>query len=259
MFRSLQTAATGMKAQELIIDTITNNLSNVNTTGFKKSRINFQDLMYKQLNNATQQTENPSPAGLEVGYGTKPIDSVKDFSQGVLTQTERSLDVAINGEGLFRIMKPNGEVFFSRDGSFQVSSDGTLVTADGYIVQPDIIIPENTQEITISKQGIVNATYPGDPLPEELGQIELSKFINPVGLRSAGDNLYEATPAAGEELIGYPGELGFGEVNQGYLEKSNVSVVEEMMKMIVAQRSYEVISKSIKTSEEMMKISNNIK
>ena len=260
MFRSLQSASSGLKAQELVIDTISNNLANVNTNGFKKSSINFQDLMYQNLKNiSVEETSEAVPVGLEIGYGTKPVNSVKDFSQGSLIATNRPLDCAINGTGFFRIQKSNGKIVFSRDGSFQISSDGSLVTAEGYIVMPDIIIPQDAENISIAKDGIVTITYPNETIPEELGQIELARFVNPVGLRSIGDNLYEATPSSGEEIIGYSTDEGYGEINQGYLESSNVSIVEEMMNMIVAQRAYEVLSKAVKTSEEMMSIANNLK
>ncbi|MCK4358424.1 MAG: flagellar basal-body rod protein FlgG [Candidatus Cloacimonetes bacterium] len=260
MFRSLQSASSGLKAQELIIDTISNNLANVNTHGFKKSSINFQDLMYQSLKNiSVEETGDAVPVGLEIGYGTKPVNTVKDFSQGTLIATKKPLDCAINGTGFFRVLKPNGKIVYSRDGAFQISSNGNLVTANGYIVMPDIIFPQDAENISISKDGIVTITYPNDPTPEELGQIELSRFVNTAGLRSIGDNLYEATPSSGNEIIGYSTDEGFGEIVQGYLEGSNVSIVEEMMKMIVAQRAYEILSKAVKTSEEMMSIANNMK
>ncbi|MCF7809412.1 flagellar basal-body rod protein FlgG [bacterium] len=261
MDRALNTAATGMYAQQLFIDNIANNLANVNTTGFKSSRIEFQDLIYNTLRQSgkTQNLGQVLPGELQVGHGVKPVSTQKCFIQGNVNPTGNPLDLAIEGEGFFQIMKPDGTVMYTRDGSFKVSPDGQIVTADGYALEPDITIPSESSSVTVAIDGTVSVTLIGEVEPETLGQIELVRFINPAGLSNSGQNLYSETAASGPPILANPGSDGVGRVSQGYLEGSNVQIVEEMVSMIVAQRAYEVSSKAIKTSQDMGQIAVNLK
>ncbi|ADL13694.1 flagellar basal-body rod protein FlgG [Acetohalobium arabaticum] len=261
MIRSLWTAATGMKAQQLNIDTISNNLANVNTNGFKKSRVNFQDLMYQSLREAGTPNNQGSqvPAGIEVGHGVRPAATQKLFAQGSFQQTGNPLDMAIEGDGFFQVVRPNGQVGYTRDGSFKRDSNGRIVTSDGYPLASDITIPEDTTDVSITAEGRVMVKQPGNEEVTEVGQIELSRFSNPAGLKSIGRNLFAETPASGGPTVGVPAEDGFGTISQGYLEKGNVKVVEEMTNMIAAQRAYEVNSKAIKASDQMLQQANNLK
>jgi flagellar basal-body rod protein FlgG len=261
MNRALRTAATGMLGQQMNVDIIANNLANVNTTGFKKSRPEFQDLMYQTLRTAGTQSD-PSirqPLEIQVGNGAVPVGTPKDFAQGDITPTNNPLDVAIQGEGFFRIRRPDGTYAYTRDGTMKVSSEGTIVTSQGYAVEPGLSLPEDTTSITIGLDGSVEALAVGDSAPVKAGQIELAKFVNPAGLHAIGNNLYVETPASGAPITGAAGSEGFGEVHQGFLESSNVDVVEEMVSMIVAQRAYEINSKTIKTVEDMLTMANNLK
>lgn len=261
MIRSMYTAATGMEAQQLYMDVISNNLSNINTNGFKRSKIEFQDLMYQTLKEPGMQ--NPeggmAPSGIEVGLGVKPGGTQRIFEQGSANQTSNSLDIAIQGQGLFQIALPDGTTGYSRDGQFKLSASGTLVTSQGYQLDPQIAIPEGAQDIGISADGIVSANLPGNDTSTELGQIELATFINPSGLKSLGDNLFSVTESSGAPIVNVPGENGMGTLMQGYVEASNVQVVEEMVNMISAQRAYEIVSKAIQVSEEMLQTANNLK
>jgi flagellar basal-body rod protein FlgG len=261
MIKAMRTAASGMYAQQLNVDTIANNLANVNTTGYKKSKVQFQDVLYTKLRTAGAETVAGSrtPVGLDVGYGTKPVATQRSFTEGTLQQTGNPLDLAIEGDGFYQITMPNGETAYSRDGSFKLSADGQLVTADGFYLQPSISIPPETESISISADGVVSAKIPGDVQPQEIGQIELAKFINPAGLEAIGHNLFLATGSTGAPIIGNPTLEGFGRINQGYLEMSNVEVVEEMVNMIMAQRAYEINSKAIQTSDEMSQLASNLK
>ena len=260
MIRALNTAATGMEAQQLQIDNISNNLANVNTTGFKKSRTEFQDLIYQTLKsvNAGGLDTNGTPAELQVGHGTRTIATQRNYSQGEPMATQDPLDMMINGTGFFQIMMPDGTMSYSRDGSFKMSADGMLVTADGYAMDPEIVLPQDTASISIDSEGIVSVLLIGDSEPQEVGQIELARFMNPVGLSNIGQNLFKPTAASGDPIIGTPGNEGFGTLMQGYLEGSNVQVIEEMVNMIVAQRAYELNSKAIKTAEDMLAIAINL-
>jgi len=261
MMRALRTAASGMYAQQLAIDTISNNLANVSTNGFKKSQVEFQDLIYQTIQ-ATHSVRNLGtvvPAELQIGHGVKAVAIEKSFTQGSPMQTDNVLDLSVEGDGFFQITRPDGSTAYTRDGNFKQSADGRMVTSDGYLLEPEITFPDDTLEVAIDKEGYVYATISNRTDAIELGQIELARFTNPAGLRSVGQNLYQETEASGVPIIGNPSEDGFGDINQGYLEGSNVDVVEEMVNMIVAQRAYEISSKAIKTTEDMLYLANNLK
>jgi flagellar basal-body rod protein FlgG len=261
MNRALRAAASGMYAQQLNVDVIANNLANVNTAGFKKSRPEFQDLMYQTLK-STAESQNPNvqqPVSIQVGTGTMPIATFKSFSQGDLTATNNSLDVAIQGDGFFQIRRADGTIGYSRDGSFKISGEGTIVTSQGYAIEPGLSLPTNTTSIAIASDGTVEATVSGESATTKVGQIELAKFVNPAGLKSIGNNLYMETSASGKPILGTAGSEGFGDLTQGSLESSNVDVVSEMVNMIVAQRAYEVSSKAIKTVDDMLATADSIR
>jgi flagellar basal-body rod protein FlgG len=257
----MQTAATGMAAQQLNVDTIANNLANVNTPGFKKSRIDFQDLLYQTVTpaGADSQGEAKTPTELQVGCGTRPVATSKMFTQGNVTQTGNALDIAIEGDGFFQVRMPDGSSAYTRDGALKLSSDGRIVTSDGFLLQPDISIPQDTASITISRDGKVSVVTAGQNDSQEVGQIELTRFVNPNGLKNIGHNLFQKTPASGDPITGDPTQAGFGNVEQTYLETSNVDIVTEMVNMIVAQRAYETNSKSIQTADNMLSIVNQLK
>lgn len=261
MLRSLWIAASGMEAQSLNVDVISNNLANVNTTGFKRSRADFQDLLYQNLRlaGAASSSGTEIPTGIQVGQGTRPIAVQKIFIQGDYQHTQNELDMAIEGDGFFRAIQPNGEVAYARAGAFKLDSEGRIVTSDGYFMEPEMTIPADTVAISIGTDGTVSVLQGGETDPIEIGSIELARFINPAGLHSIGRNLFLPTPASGDAITGIPGEDGFGTIAQGYLEMSNVSVVEEMVNMIVAQRAYEINSKAITTADEMLQMTNNVK
>lgn len=261
MIRALKTAALGMAAQQLNVDVIANNLANVNTTGFKKSNIEFQDLLYESLQSgkAGSGEKFGKPTSLEVGLGNRPISTYRSFSQGNISQTGNALDVAINGDGFLQVEKPDGSIAYTRDGALKVTADGQLVTNSGYHLFPDINIPSDASDIAISPDGTVLMTLPGDSESEVLGQLELAMFMNPAGLNSIGSNLYEISPVSGEAILSTPGEFGTGTVLQGYLEKSNVDVAEEMIELIVAQRAYELNTKAVKTADELLSMTNNLR
>jgi flagellar basal-body rod protein FlgG len=261
MNRALRTAATGMMAQQLNVDTIAHNLANVNTTGFKKSRPEFQDLMYQTLR-ASGTSVNPNiqqPLELQVGNGSVAVGTQRSFLQGDAQPTKNPMDLAIQGEGFFQVRRADNTVAYTRDGTFKISADGRLVTAEGYQVDPGISFASDTTNVTVSRDGTIEATTVENSVPTKVGQMELAKFVNPAGLRSVGNNLYVETPASGPPLLGVAASEGLGEIMQGYLESSNVDVVEEMVSMITAQRAYEINSKTIKTVEEMLTIANNVK
>jgi len=261
MVKAMRSASTGMISQQLNVDTIANNLANVNTTGFKKNNVEFQDLLYQTFRAAgttfVQGAEVPSE--LQIGNGVRVAATPKIFTQGDVVPTNRSLDIALNGSGFFQVMAPNGEIYYTRDGSFEVNADGTIVTKDGYVLQPEMAVPENATNLMVGADGTVSILTPDGVEETVLGQIELAKFINPAGLRNLGRNLYTPTNASGDALLGIPGQESFAETLQGYLEKSNVQVVEEMVNMITAQRAYEINSKAITTSDEMLSIANNLR
>lgn len=256
MMRSLWTGASGMIGQQFNIDTISNNLSNVNTTGYKKMRAEFEDLIYQTLlmagTPATEVTEVPT--GIQVGHGVKPAATQKMFSQGSLQSTENKLDIALEGEGFFKIQLYDGSMAYTRDGSFKIDSNRQVVTSNGYLLEPPIVLPENfiMDTLAISQDGRVTVKIVGEDDPIDIGQLEVSRFVNPAGLSSIGGNLYKVTPASGDEIAGQPGLDGMAKTHQGFLEMSNVKIVEEMVNMIVAQRAYEINSKSIQTSDSML-------
>jgi flagellar basal-body rod protein FlgG len=254
MIRSLWISKTGLDAQQTQMDVISNNLANVSTSGFKRSRAVFEDLLYQTVRQpgaqSSQQTQLPS--GLQVGTGVRPVATEKIFTQGNLQQTNNNKDVAINGAGFFQVMMPDGSAAYTRDGSFQVDSQGQLVTSSGFVVQPAITIPADAQSFSVSRDGIVTVTQPGSVQPVQIGTLQLSTFINPAGLESKGENLYAETTASGTANTNTPGTNGAGLLTQGYVETSNVNVVEELVNMIQTQRAYEINSKAITTSDQML-------
>jgi flagellar basal-body rod protein FlgG len=253
MMRALYTAATGMIAQQYNIDTISNNLANVNTSGFRKNEARFQDLIYQNLR-APGTPVGPSvvPVGQDVGLGVKVGASEKTFTEGTLQQTSNPLDVAIQGDGFFQITLPDGTAAYTRDGSFKRDANGAIVTADGYFLSPQITVPQNATQVAIGPDGVVSALIPGQQAPQQLGQIQLVRFTNNAGLAPQGQNNYTQTAASGAPTLSQPGLNGAGTLQGGYLEQSNVSVVEEMVNLITAQRAYEANSKAISTSEAML-------
>ncbi|HEX3019415.1 MAG TPA: flagellar basal-body rod protein FlgG [Chitinispirillaceae bacterium] len=261
MIQCMMTAATGMEAQQLYMDTISNNLSNVNTAGFKRSKIEFQDLMYQTLREpGVRNFEGAmAPAGIETGLGVRPAATQRIFEQGAPNKTENDLDWAIQGEGLFQITLPDGGTAYTRDGSFKLSSDGSIVTSSGFLLSSQITVPEGSSELTIAADGRVSVKLQGEDTSTDIGQIELARFINPSGLRSLGGNLFQVTDASGEPVVSYPGEEGTGTIMQGYTESSNVQVVDEMVNMISAQRAFEIVSKSIQCAEDMLQVASNLK
>lgn len=261
MIRSLWTAASGMKSQSLNIDVISNNLANVNTTGFKSSRADFQDLLYETLRQAGTSSSESSdvPTGIQVGHGSRPVASHKIFTQGDFQQTKNELDIAIEGEGFFQILQPNGETAYSRDGAFKMDRDGRMVTSDGFVMEPEITIPSDSISLSIGLDGTVSVLQAGSNTPTEIGTITVARFVNPAGLHSIGRNLYLPTNASGDAIVGTAGEDGLGTLAQGFLEMSNVSVVDEMVKMITAQRAYEINSKTIQAADDMLQQANNVK
>lgn len=261
MIRSLWTAASGMQAQSLNIDVISNNLANVNTTGFKRSRADFQDLLYETLRNAGTSAADGSevPTGVQIGHGTRPVAVQKVFLQGDYQQTQNELDMAIEGNGFFQIVQPNGEIGYTRDGAFKMDSEGRIVTSDGFLLEPEITIPTDAISLAIGIDGTVSVLQAGQSQPTELGTITLARFVNPAGLHAIGRNLFVPTSASGDAITGTAGQGSFGTISQGFLEMSNVSVVDEMVKMISAQRAYEINSKSIQAADEMLQMANNVK
>lgn len=254
MMRSLYVAATGLEGEQTKMDVIANNLANVNTTGFKQSRAVFQDLLYQNLRQPGAQSSQTTqyPSGLQLGTGVRIVSTERLMTQGNLTQTGNSLDVGINGQGFFQIMQPNGTIAYSRDGTFQMNNQGQLVTSNGYLLQPPVTIPPNSQSITIGSDGTVSVVLPGQAQPQQVGTIQLANFINPTGLQSLGDNLYLQTGSSGAPQTGQPTLNGLGSVQQGYLESSNVNVVSELVNMISTQRAYEINSKAVSTSDSML-------
>ncbi|KAA3661311.1 MAG: flagellar basal-body rod protein FlgG [Calditrichaeota bacterium] len=261
MIRALRTAATGMFAQEMQIDTISNNLANVNTTGYKKAKIEFQDLLYQNrraIGVANIQGVN-TPTEIQIGHGTAAVSVQKSFSQGDINVTENPLDLAIDGNGFFQLLRNDGTIAYTRDGSFKLAADGRIINSDGLVLEPEATLPADTQSVRIAKDGVISVLTAGETEAIEIGRIEFARFINPAGLENLCANLYKATEAAGEPIIGSPGAENFGTVRQGNLEMSNVQVVEEMINMIIAQRAYEINSKAIRTSEDMLNIASNLR
>ena len=259
MLRALYSSAAGMQSQQLNLDVIANNLANVNTTGFKKSKVEFQDLLYQTTRapGADQGSGSQLPTGLQVGHGSRPVATARVFTNGELTQTGERLDLAIQGDGFFEVQMPDGSRAYTRDGALKTDSSGRITTSDGLVAQGGFQpVPQGTTAISISPNG--NVTYTG-PSGATSFTVQLVRFTNPGGLESVGRNLYHETPASGSPELGNPGENGFGELAQGYLEMSNVKVVEEMVNMIIAQRAYEVNARGVQAADEMMQQSNNLR
>jgi flagellar basal-body rod protein FlgG len=260
MLRALYTAASGMESQQLNIDTIAHNLANINTSGFKQRRAQFQDLLYQNIRQAGAANTSTTdiPVGLQVGLGTKPVATEIIFSQGDFSATNNPLNLVIQGQGFFQVRLPDGQIAYTRNGSLQLNRDGNLVTTEGDLLDPQITLPQDRLGVTIGADGTVSVTQAGQTEPQQVGRIEIALFQNPAGLQSIGKNLFMTTLASGDAITGTPGENGLGTILSGYLEQSNVSVVEEMVNMIVSQRAYEANSKVIRTSEEMFTQANNI-
>ena len=258
--KSLQIAATGMMAQQLNVEVISNNIANLRTSGFKRQRAEFQDLLYQSIRRpgvASSETGTVQPSGIEVGVGVKAGATYRIMSQGSLSQTDKELDVAIRGDGFFQVQLPNGTTAYTRDGSFELDGNGALVTIDGYTVSPGITIPQNARSITINQQGQVQVLVGDATTPTTVGSLELARFLNKSGLESVGDNLYLQTPSSGTPTTGAPGSAGFGSLLQKFLEGSNVNAVAEISDLIAAQRAYEMNAKVISASDEMMSSATN--
>jgi flagellar basal-body rod protein FlgG len=262
MIRALWTAAAGMNCQQVNVDVIANNLANVNTTGFKRSRADFQDLLYQNMLNpgSTSSAGSEYPVGLEVGMGARVVNTEKVFTQGDFRQTGNALDMVIEGDGFFQVTLPNGATGYTRSGTLKLDSQGRLCTSEGWLLSPQVTVPSTAVEVTVGSDGSVSIQNGETGEVEDLGvTIELARFPNPGGLRSMGHSVYTATPASGDAVIGTPGTLGLGTIRQGFVEMSNVSVVEEMVNLIAGQRAYEVSSKAIQASDEMLQMANNVK
>jgi flagellar basal-body rod protein FlgG len=258
--RVLHTAATGMMAQELNVQVISNNIANMRTTGYKRQRAEFQDLLYEHVRRVGSQTSdqgNILPAGVELGSGVKTVGTPRVMTQGTLSPTGKDFDVAIRGEGFFRVLMPDGRTTYTRDGSFEMDAQGRIVTNQGYVVQPGITIPPNATQITINAQGQVSVMLPGNTTSTQLGQIELSMFINKAGLQAIGDNLFVETTASGTPQNGLPGADAFGNLQQGNLEQANVEAVTEISDLIAAQRAYEMNAKVINAADQMLQATAN--
>jgi flagellar basal-body rod protein FlgG len=259
VIRALYTAASGMNAQQANIDNVAHNLANVNTTGFKKGRVEFEDLVYQQIlapGTPTSQ-EAESPIGLDAGLGSRVVATARNFSTGNLRNTNAPLDLAIEGAGFFQVSLPGGETGFTRAGTLHLNADGQVVTNQGYPLEPSISIPSNATSVSVSRDGIVSAAIPGQP-PQQVGTIELATFQNPAGLEARGGNIFVISNASGDPVTGVPGSDGLGTIAQGFLEDSNVSVVEEMVNMILGQRAYEASSKVIRAADEMLQQVNGL-
>lgn len=259
MNRALWIAKTGLDAQQTRMSVTANNLANVNTTGFKRDRAVFEDLLYQNVRQAGAQSSQDTqlPSGLSIGTGVRTVATEKLFTQGNLAQTGNSLDMAVQGRGFFEILLPDGTLGYTRDGSFQLDSEGQIVNSSGYVLQPGITIPSNVQSITIGVDGTVSVSVAGEATPQQLGNIQLVDFINPTGLQARGENLFAETAASGAPQPGTPGLDGRGTIAQGSVETSNVNVVEELVNMIETQRAYEINSKAISATDEMLQYVNN--
>ncbi len=254
MIRSLWISKTGLDAQQTQMDVVANNLANVSTTGFKRSRAVFEDLLYQNLRQPGAQSSSQTqiPSGLQIGTGVRPVAAERIHTQGNMQQTGNKLDVAIQGSGFFQVLMPDGTSAYTRDGSFQTDSQGQIVTASGFVIQPAMTIPANSTSVTIGQDGTVSVTQAGTVAPIQIGTMQLTSFINPTGLQSVGQNLYMETASSGAASTSAPGVNGTGTLGQGYIETSNVNVVEELVNMIQTQRAYEINSKAISTSDQML-------
>jgi len=253
--RSLNIAATGMLAQQMNVEVISNNIANMNTTGYKRQRAEFSDLLYQDQRRVGSNSSDQGtvvPSGIQLGLGVKPAAVYRIGEQGSIQMTDNSFDLAVNGKGLFQVELPSGETGYTRAGSFQLSADGDLVTPDGYLVQPGVTVPEDAVGVTVNANGEVWVDFDGQVQPQLVGQIELARFANEAGLEALGDNLFAETVASGQPAVGVPGSVGYGSVLQGAIESSNVDVVKEVTNMVAAQRAYEMNSRVISASDEMM-------
>lgn len=259
MEAALWVAKTGLDAQQTRMTVISNNLANANTTGFKRDRASFEDLLYQRIKQSGAQTSanTISPTGLLLGTGTRVVATEKLHGQGNLIQTNNAFDVAISGEGFFQILQPDGTLGYTRDGGFKLSPEGILVNASGYRLQPELAIPQNAQTVTIGADGVVSIQAAGQPAAQQIGQIQIARFLNPAGLQAVGGNLFRETSSSGPPQVGVPTQQGNGQLTQGSLESSNVNVVEEMVNMIETQRAYEVNSKAIEAVDGMLRFTNN--
>jgi len=259
MNQGLWVAKTGLDAQQTRMAVVSNNLANVNTTGFKQGRAVFEDLLYQNVRQPGGQSSQDTllPSGMNLGTGVRVVATEKLFTQGSVLQTDNAMDVAINGRGFFQVLKPDGDIAYTRDGTFQLNDQGEMVTSSGYVVQPGITIPDQAQSITIGLDGVVSVKLAGQSSPTQVGTLEIADFINPVGLQPVGENLFIETAASGSAQPGTPGLNGLGALNQGALEGSNVNVVSELVNMIETQRAYEMNSKAISTNDQMMQYINN--
>jgi flagellar basal-body rod protein FlgG len=260
--RSLNIAATGMMAQQLNVDVISNNIANMNTTGFKRQRAEFQDLLYQNLErpgSTSSSTGTIVPTGVQIGVGVKTGSVYRIPEQGNILPTQNRYDIAISGRGYYQVQMPDGQTAYTRAGNFSTDAEGRLVTEDGFLVQPAITVPTDAIDVTINREGMVSAVMAGQTDPQQLGQLELAAFVNPAGLEAIGDNLFLQTPASGAPTNGAPGSVGFGTLMQGFLETSNVNAVNEISALIVAQRAYEMNSKVITTSDQMMSTTSQLR
>ncbi len=254
MHAALYVSKTGLAAQDMKLTTVANNLANASTTGFKRDRAVFEDLLYQiQRQPGAQNTEETQlPSGLQLGTGVRVVGTQKEFTSGSLQITSQSLDLAIDGRGFFQILQPDGNIAYTRDGQFHLNADGEFVNASGLLLQPAITVPQGVQNVSIGTDGTVSATIAGDPAPQVLGNIQLVDFVNPAGMQAGGGNLFFETASSGDPIVGTPGENGMGMTKQGMLENSNVDIVEEMVSMITTQRAYEMNSKVVSTADQML-------
>jgi flagellar basal-body rod protein FlgG len=261
MIRSMWAAASGMQAQSLNIDVIANNLANVTTSGFKRSRAEFQDLLYETMQppGGSTSENTQAPTGIQLGHGVRPVAVAKSFTEGELQLTKNDLDLAIEGNGFFQVTLPNGTTAYTRAGAFKLDREGRIVTPDGFLLDPEISIPTDAVSMSVGMDGTVSALQAGDSAPRELGTIQLARFTNSAGLQSMGKNLFLPSDASGTAIVGTAGEQNFGTISQGFLEMSNVSIVDEMVNMITAQRAYETNSKVVQASDDMLQAANNLK
>jgi flagellar basal-body rod protein FlgG len=260
MLRAFSTAATGMNAQQMIVDTIANNLANINTTGFKASQMSFQDLMYHQLQEPGREIASGvvAPTGLEIGSGVRPASTMKVFTQGEATNTGNDLDLMIEGDGFFRVQMPNGDTRYTRDGSFRTNAKGQIVNASGYLLEPAMTVPSNSRSISVGGDGTVSVFSGSSNTSSVLGQLTLTRFPNESGLKSDGENLLVETPASGAPVTGVAGVDGMGGIRSGFLETSNVQMVRELVNLITAQRAYETNSRAISAGDNMLSTANRL-
>ncbi len=260
--RSLFIATTGMLAQQTNIEVTSNNIANMTTSAYKRQKAQFQDLIYQNQRRVGTQTSDVGtvvPTGIQMGLGVKPGSVYRTFEQGTLDRTENPLDIAVNGDGWLQIELPDGQIAYTRDGSFKLSPEGEIVTSEGYLVLPGIVVPEDAKDITISRDGVIQVTFQDQIESEELGQFELATFINDAGMEAIGGNMFKETIASGQPILGVPTEQNFGEIMQGFVETSNVNPINEITNLITAQRAYEMNSKVITTTDEMLQSANSSK